>query len=101
MFFVSNLKLRSCKRVFYSILTPRKLKEEFIQTIFNLVEQSSNARPFIPVGTEPNELEALAPIPFLVEQHSVSFPSVATDDHFDHCKRFLRAQAYDNAIWTR
>ena len=93
--------VRSCKRVFYSILTPRKLTDEVLQTTFCLVEQSLNARPLTAVGSNPNEIEALTPNHFLIGQRSVSFPSIATDEHFDHRKRYLRAQGYANAIWTR
>ena len=92
--------VRSCKRVFYSILTPRKLTDEVLQTTFCLVEQSLNARPLTAVGSDPNEVEALTPNHFLIGQRSVSFPSIATDENFDHGKRYLRAQGYANAIWT-
>ena len=93
--------VRSCKRVFYSILTPRKLTDEVFQTTFCLVEQSLNARPLTAVSSDPNEIEALTPNHFLIGQRSVSFPSIATDEHFDHRKRYLCAQGYANAIWTR
>ena len=93
--------VRSCKRVFYSILTPRKLTDEVLQTTFCLVEQSLNARPLTAVSSDPNEIEALTPNHFLIGQRSVSFPSIATDEHFDHRKCYLRAQGYANAIWTR
>ena len=84
--------VRSCKRVFYSILTPRKLNDEVLQTTFCLVEQSLNARPLTAVSSDPNEIEVLTPNHFLIGQRSVSFPSIATDEHFDHRKRYLRAQ---------
>ena len=93
--------VRSCKRVFYSILTPRKLTDEVLQTTFCLVEQSLNARPLTALSSDPNEIEALTPNHFLIGQRSVSFPSIATDEHFGHRKRYLRAQGYANAIWTR
>ena len=93
--------VRSFKRVFYSILPPRKLTDEVLQTTFFLVEQSLNARPLTAVSSDPNEIEALTPNHFLIGQRSVSFPSIATGEHFDHRKRYLRAQGYANAIWTR
>ena len=60
--------VRSCKRVFYSILTPGKLTDEVLQSIFCLVEQSLNARPLTAVSSDPNEIEALTPNHFLIGQ---------------------------------
>ena len=45
----------SCKRVFYSILTPRKLTDEVLQTTFCLMEQSLKARPLTAVISDPKE----------------------------------------------
>ena len=79
--------------------SPSSHPDEVLQTTFCLVEQSLNARPLTEVSSDPNEIEALTPNHFLIGQRSVSFPSIATDEHFDHRKRFLRAQGYANAIW--
>ena len=46
-------------------------------------------------------LEALTPNHFLLGQHATSFPSLLPGEHFDHKKRYVRAQSYANAIWSR
>ena len=94
--------VRSCKRVFYAILGNRKLTEDVLLTTFCLVEQTLNARPLTPVSSDPNEFDALCPNYFLLGRPSSSLPSInpAVND-FDHRKRFARAQAYANAIWSR
>ena len=63
------------------------------------VEQYLNARPITPVGHDSAELEALTSNHFLLVEHSVSFPSLTLDESSDHRKRYVRAQAYANAIW--
>ena len=37
----------------------------------------------------------------LTGQHATSFPSLLPGEHFDHKKRYVRAQSYANAIWSR
>ena len=60
-----------------------------------------NSRPITPVTTDSRELEALTPNHFLLGQHATSFPSLLPGEHFDHKKRYVRAQSYANAIWSR
>ena len=55
----------------------------------------------MPVGPDTTELEALTPNHFILKEHSVSCPSLALDESFDHRKRYLRAQAYAKAIRRR
>ena len=93
--------VRSCKRVFYAILGNRRLTDEVLNTTFILVEQSLNARPITPVSADPNELDALTPNHFLLGRSTCNLPSLATDNDFDHRKRYIRSQAYANAIWSR
>ena len=66
-----------------------------------LVEQALNSRPITPVSTDSHELEALTRNHFLLGQHATSFPSVLPGERFDHKKRYVRAQLYANAIWSR
>ena len=70
-------------------------------TTLCLVEQASNSRPITPVSTDSRELEALTPNHFLLGQNSTSFPSLLPWEHFDHKKRYVRAQSYANATWSR
>ena len=88
-------------RVLYDILSSRRATEEVIGTTLCLVEQALNSRPITPVSTDSRELESLTPNHFLLGQHATSFPSLLSGEHFDHKKRFVRAQSYANAIWSR
>ena len=93
--------VRSCKQVFYAILGNQRLTDEVLNTTFALVEKSLNARPLTPVSSDPSELNASTPDHFLLGQRSSNLPSLATVDDFNHRKRYRRAQAYANAIWSR
>ena len=93
--------VRSVKRVLYDILGSRRVTEEVLGTTLCLVEQALNSRPVTPVSTDSRELEALTPNHFLLGQHATSFPSLLPGEHFEHKKRYVRAQSYANAIWSR
>ena len=93
--------VQSVKRVLYDILGSRRVTEEVLGTTLCLLEQALNSRPITPVSTDSRELEALTPNHFLLGQHATSFPSLLTGEHFDHKKRYVRAQSYANAIWSR
>ena len=67
--------VRGCKRFFCAVNGTRRLTDEMFAPTFCLVEQSLNARPISPVGSDSTELEALTPNLFLLGEHSVSFPS--------------------------
>ena len=96
-----EIMVRSCKRVFYSILGNRRLTDETLSTTFCLVEQALNNRPLTPVSDDPNELEALTPNHFLLGRSSAALPSAVSGDQPDLRRRYTKAQAYANAIWTR
>ena len=93
--------VRSVKRVLYDILGSRRVTEEVLGTTLCLVEQALNSRPITSVSTDSRELEALTPNHFLLRQHATSFPSLLPGEHFNHKKRYVRAQSYANAIWSR
>ena len=92
--------VRSFKHVFYAVLGNRRLTDEILTTTFCLVEQCLNARPITPVSPEATDIDALTPNHFLLGTASSTLPS-----HFrpeiDHRKRYVRAQAYSDAIWNR
>ena len=96
-----ELMVRSCKRVFYTILGSRKLTDEILNTSMCLVESSLNSRPLTPVSDDPDSLEASTPNHFLLGQHSLTFPSLRSSENYSHAKRYARAQSYANAIWQR
>ena len=89
--------VRSCKRVFYAILGPRKLTDKTLNTTMCLIEGSLNARLLTPVSDNPDSLEALTPNHFLLGQ----LPSLRPSENYSHSKRYARAQSYANAIWQR
>ena len=93
--------VRSCKRVFYSILGNRRMTDETLNTTFCLVEQALNNRPLTPVSDDPNELEALTPNHFLLGRSFQALPSLVPGDEPDLLRRYTKAQAYANAIWVR
>ena len=70
-------------------------------TTLCLVEQALNSRQITPVSTDSRDLEALTTNHFLLGQHATSFTSLLPGEHFDHKKRYVRAQSYANAIWAR
>ena len=93
--------VRSCKRVFYSILGTRRLTDEVLSTTFCLVEQALNARPLTPVTDDPSELDALTPNHFLLGRPSASLPPAVSNSDPNLRKRYTKAQAYANGIWSR
>ena len=92
--------VRSFKHVFYAVLGNRRLTDEILATTFCLVEQSLNARPLVPAGSDGTELDALTPNHFLLGTAGSSLPSHERAE-VDHRKRYVRAQAYSDAIWNR
>ena len=92
--------VRSFKHVFYAVLGNRRLTDEILSTTFGLVEQCLNARPITAASTDATDLDALTPNHFLLGTPSFTLPT-----HFqaeiDHRKRYVRAQAYSDAIWNR
>ena len=91
-----------CTRQNASNLGIRKLTEDVLLTTFCQVEQTHNARPLTPVSSDRNDFEALCPNHILLGRPSSSLPSInpAVND-FHHRKRFTRAQAFANVIWSR
>ena len=69
-------------------------------TSFCLVEQCLNAHPITPASADPADLDALTPNHFLLGTACSTLPT-----HFhakiDHRRRYVRAQAYSDAIWNR
>ena len=93
--------VRSVKRSFYATLGNRRLTDEVLNTTMCLVEQILNNRPITPVSSNHDDLEALTPNHFLLGNRSAPLPSLASYIDFDHRKRYARAQAYADAIWSR
>ena len=69
-------------------------------TTFCLVEQSLNARPLVPASPDATDLDALTPNYFLIGTAGFVLPSHKRAE-VDHRKRYVRAQAYSDAIWNR
>ena len=93
--------VRSFKRVLYTILGTRRLRDEGLSTTFCLVELALNSRPLTPISADPSDLGALTPNHFLLGNQARSLPSIIGGDEFDYRKRYARAQSYANAIWSR
>ena len=92
--------VRSFKHVFYAVLGNRRLTDEILATTFCLVEQSLNARPLVPASADPTDLDVLTPNHFLHGTSSSVLPSHQQAD-VDHRKRYARAQAYSDIVWSR
>ena len=73
-----------------------------MSTTFCLVEQSLNSRPLVPDSSDATELDALTANHFLQPEGTAAstLPSHQQAD-IDHRKRYARAQAYSDAIWSR
>ncbi len=94
--------VRSSKWVFYAVVGSRRLTDEILSNMFRLVEQILNARPLFPAGADPNDLTALTPNHFLLGRSAISPSCIPlTDNGFNHRKRYVRAQSYANAVWSR
>ena len=78
---------------FYAILGNQRLTDEFFSTTFCIVELSLNARPLVAAS-------AFNPNHFLLGIAGSSLPSLVNCD-FDNLKRYTRAHAYSDAIWSR
>ena len=74
--------------------------DEILTTIFCRVEQSLNASPRVPASVDATELDVLTPNHLLLGSAGSSLPSKLSSK-FDHRKRYARAQAYSDAIWSR
>ena len=92
--------VRSYKRVSYSILGHRRFTNEILLTVFCLVEQTLNARPFTPVSSDPNDTDALTPNYFLLGRPNTGCPPTTSAIDFNHRKRYARAQSFADAIWA-
>ena len=92
--------VRSFKHIFYVILGNRRLTDEILTTTFCLVEQSVNSRPLVPLSSDATDLDSLTPNHFLLGTACSTMPSHQRAD-IDHRKRYVRAQAYSDAIWER
>ena len=92
--------VRSFKHTFYAILGNRRLTDENLSPTFCIVEQSLHARPLVPASADASEIDALTPNHFLLRIAGSSLPSLANFD-FDQRKRYARAHAYFDAIWSR
>ena len=91
--------MRSFKLKFYAILGNRRKTDEILTTVFCVVEQSLNARPLVPASADATDLDALTPCHFWLGTAGSSLPYHFNCD-FDHRKRYARAQAYSDVIWT-
>ena len=93
--------VRSCKHTFYAILGNRRLTNEILKTVFCLEEQSLKARPLVPASADATDMDGLTSNHCLLGTSAgSSLPSHSNND-FDYRMRYLRAQAYSDAIWNR
>ena len=83
----------------YAVLGNRSVTEEVLSTTMCIVEQTLNARPFTPVSSDVNDLEALTPNHFLLGNRNVCLPYLPCAEKIvDHRKPFRQTQAYANPI---
>ena len=92
--------VRSLNHTFYAILGNRRLTQKFLSTNFCIVEHSLNVRLLVAASADATEIDALTPNHFLLEPAGSSSPPLANCD-IDHRKRYARADAYSDAIWSR
>ena len=85
---------------FYGVLWNRRISDEILITTFCLVEQSLNAQPLVPAISNATDLDALTPYHILLGTEGSALPSHQRAE-IDHRKRYVRAQAHFDAIWSR
>ena len=94
--------VRSCQRTMYALLGNRSVTEDVLATSICIVEQTLNAKPWTPVNSDVNDLEALTPNHLLLGNKNVCLPYLPRAKEFvDHRKLFRQTQAYANLIWDR
>ena len=77
--------VRSCKKAIYAVLGNRSVTEDLLSTTMCIVTQTLNARPFTPVSSDVNDLEALNPNHFLLGNRNVCLPYLPCAEQFvDH-----------------
>ena len=64
------------------------------------MEQSLKARPLVPASSDATDLDALTPNHFLLGTPGSVLPSHQRAE-IDQRKRYVRAQAYSDIIWSR
>ena len=81
----------------YEVLGNSSVKEDVLSTKMFIVEQTLNARPLTPVSSDVNDLEALIPNHFFLDNSKVCLPYLpCAEDFVDHRKFFRQTQAYAN-----
>ena len=99
-FITSDKELLQNVRNWNQQVLAEALTDEILATTFCLVEQSLNARPLVPASADPTDLDVLTPNHFLHGTSSSVLPSHQQAD-VDHRKRYARAQAYSDIVWSR
>ena len=77
----------------YAILGNWRLRDEFLQTTFFLVQSTSKIRPITWVSTDSVEID-VTPNHFFFRNRTITMPSPLEEENFDHCKRYAQAQCY-------
>ena len=77
----------------------RTTDREILTTTICLFERSSNARPLVPASPDASHLAVLTPNHFLLGTSSSNLPSNLSSN-FNNRKRYARAQACFDAIWS-
>ena len=68
--------VRKCKKAMYAVLGNRSFIENVLSTTMCIVEQTLNARPLTPVSSDVNDLEALTPNHFLLQERLITLPNL-------------------------
>ena len=94
--------LSEASNTFLRCIRDRRLTDEILMTTFCLLEQCLNARPNTSHSTNPPNLDALTLNHFLLGTARSTLPTHSRPTaEVDHGKRYLRAQAYSDAVWNR
>ena len=97
----SERLVRSFKRVLYTILGTRRLKDEVLNTTYYKVEYALNPRPLAPVSADPSNLGAKSTNHFLLGYQKTGFPSIVGFDDFDLHERYACAKSCAKANRSR
>ena len=94
--------VRNCKKTMYPVLGNWSISEDVIPTTMCFVEQTMNARPLKPIGSDLNDLEAVTPNHFLFGNRIVWLPFLpGTEEFVDNRKLIRQKQGYADLIWVR
>ena len=95
-------RVYSCKKANFAIIGNRRQRLPLLTTAKFLVEQTLNTNPLTPVSDNPEYLEALTPIHYLLGRPVLAEPLMPDAVRYVDCRKMYKVvQAYNQMVWNR